>query len=452
MKPLSQTSNVEIKKSTANITELMHKVLDIAKKQGASSAQVYCNHDIGFSVDVREGETETVQFNEDQSISVTIFDGYKKGSASSTDLSEKALIAMVKHANDIAKVSAEDKAFGLADKELMATKFPDLQIYHPWNIEPHDAIKLAIECERQALNEDKRIYKSDSVNVSTVSGCHGYANSHGFNGILCGTRHSISLSLIAKENDNMQRDYDYSVNRNPNYLEPIEVIAKNAVYKTVSRLNAKKANTQKVPVVFSNRVSAGLIASFINAISGGNLYRKNSFLLNAIESQVFPEFVKIYEQPYLEGALGSTPYDNEGVQTRNNVFVDQGILKSYVLSSYTARKLNLKTTANAGGVFNLTVKPTHGSFDEIIAPIKEGLLVTELMGQGVNILTGDYSRGASGFWIENGKIVYPVEEITIAGNLRDIYKNIVAIGNDYNPNLSMKCGSIFVEEMTIAGK
>lgn len=450
MKPLSQTSNIERKESTKNIKNIMQKVLEMAHKEGATSAQTYCNHDVGFSVDVSGGQTETVQFHEDSSISITVFDGYKKGSASSTDLCDKALESMVRYACDIAKISSSDQAFGLADKELMATDIKDLALFYPWDVDPQQAIVQALECERLALL-DKRIFKAESVNVSTMSGSHGYANTHGFNEVLSGSRHSISCCLIAKHNDMMQRDYEYSTSRNPDNLASLKIIAKNAIDKTLSRLNARKVKTQKVPVVFSNRVSSGLISSFLNSISGSNLYRKNSFLLNSLGQKIFPEFMNIYEQPYLLGALGSSPYDSEGVQTRNNVFVDKGILNLYVLGSYSARKLGMQTTANSGGVFNLTVDANADSLEQIIAPINKGLVVTELMGQGVNILTGDYSRGASGFWIENGQIAYPVEEITIAGNLKDMFSQISAVGKDVNPNHAIKCGSILIDHMIVAG-
>lgn len=451
MKSLMQTSNFNPKKSTKDITELMQRVLLIAKDVGATSACVSANHDVGFGVDVRMGETETVQFSEDAGVSVTVYIGNQKGSSNSTDTTDTALQTMVQHAYEIAKVSAMDKAFGLPEKELMATNIPDLDLMHPWDINPEKAIDLALECETKALSLDKRIENSDGVHVASASMAHGFANSHGFHGVIHGTRHTISCSLIAKENGAMQRDYEYTTSRNPENLLTIDKLADNVVLNTVNRLGAKKIKTQKLPVIFSNRVSAGLIGNFIGAISGGNLYRKNSFLLNSLGTKIFPDNICIHEQPYLLQALGSSPYDAEGIATRNNLIIENGILNQYILSTYSARKLGLETTANSGGVFNLTVDATMNSLDEILKTMQTGILVTELMGQGVNILTGDFSRGASGFWVENGEIKFPVEEITIAGNLKDMFLNIGAIGSDINNNSALRCGSILIESMIVAG-
>ncbi|KTC65499.1 peptide maturation protein PmbA (plasmid) [Legionella adelaidensis] len=451
MQTLSQNTNRSEPKSTKELVEIMHQVLNLAKKQGATDASVAVNHDSGFSVDVRMGEVETVAFSEDKGVSVTVFFGHRKGSASSTDTSEKALNSMIAHACDIAKVSAVDPCSGLADKELMTNAYPDLALYHPWNISPPDAIEKAIQCEKQALASDKRIVNSDGCNIATYNFSHGYANSHGALGIIDNTRHSISCSLIAAEGEAMQRDYDYTTTRNPEDLMDIAILANSAASRTTSRLGAKKLKTQKVPVIFSSRLSHGILSSFINAISGANLYRKNSFLLDYLGKQIFPQWVRIYEQPHLLGALGSAPFDGEGVPTRNNVFVTEGTLQQYVLGSYSARKLGLKTTANSGGVFNLTIDPNSGDLPQLLKQMDTGLLVTELMGQGVNGLTGDYSRGAAGFWVEKGQIQFPVEEITIAGNLKNMFRNIIAVGTDINPNVATRCGSILIEEMMLAG-
>ena len=310
---------------------------------------------------------------------------------------------------------------------------------------------MALSCEQQALAMDKRIGNSDGVNLSTYTFCHGHATSQGFAGVVNSSRHSISCSLIAKAGEVMQCDYDYTTARHAKDLLAIELLADSAVKRAVSRLGAKKLKTQKVPVLFSSRLSSGLFSSFISAISGSNLYRKNSFLLDSIGLQLFPKGIRVYEQPHLLGGLGSSPFDGEGVVTRNNVWVDDGIICQYVLNSYSARKLGLKTTANSGGVFNLTIDPTAGDLSDLLQKMDKGLLVTELMGQGVNGLTGDYSRGASGFWVEHGKIQYPVEEITIAGNLKDMYRSIVAVGHDINPNLATRCGSVLIEQMMVAG-
>lgn len=451
MRTLPQNINRGRLKSTEELSAIMQDVLKRAHQQGATDASVAVNHDTGFSIDARMGEVETVAFSEDNAISVIVYKGLRKGGASSTDTSPAALDAMISAALDIADVSAADPCFGLADRELMSNAYPELALCHPWAITPPEAIELALSCEKQALTMDKRIGNSDGVNISTYTFSHGYANSYGFSGVVDSSRHSISCSLIAKEGEAMQRDYDYTTARHAKDLLPIELLAKSAVQRAVSRLGAKKIKTQKVPVLFSSRLSGGLFSSFINAISGSNLYRKNSFLLDSIGQQIFPSSIRVYEQPHLLGGLGSTPFDGEGVLTRNNVLVENGKLCQYVLSSYSARKMGLQTTANCGGVFNLTVDPTAGDFNDVLKKMGTGLLVTELMGQGVNGLTGDYSRGASGFWVEEGQIQYPVEEITIAGNLKDMFAAIAAIGTDINPNVATRCGSVLIEQMMVAG-
>lgn len=447
----SEHNNRVAVKSTKNLPELMQDVLERARKKGASDAMVSVNHDSGFSVDVRMGEVETVTFNEDKAISLVVYFGHQKGAASSTDTSDQALDALVSAACDIARVSAADPCFGLAEPELLNNHFPDLSLYHPWEITPPEAIEKALTCETHALALDKRITNSDGVNLSTYAFCNGFANTNGGEGVISSTRHGLSCSLIAKEGENMQRDYDYTTARDATHLNSLERVAQTAVERTTSRLGAKKIKTQKAPVLFSSYVSSGILASFINAINGSNLYRKNSFLLDSIGQQIFPRGFKIYEQPFLLGALGSSPFDAEGVPTRNNVFIEDGILQQYVLSSYSARRLGLKTTANSGGVHNLTIDATAGNLQALLHQMDTGLLVTELMGQGINGLTGDYSRGAFGFWVEKGQIQHPVEEITIAGNLKEMFKSIVAVGSDINPNIATRCGSLLIEEMMIAG-
>ncbi len=448
----TQHNNSEVHKSITELTRLMSDVLELAKKEGATDAAVAVNNDRGFSVDVRMGEVETVAFSEDKGVGLTVYIGQRKGSASSTDTSPAALESLVRAACDIARVSAEDPCFGLADKELMTKDYPDLDLYHPWSITPQQAIEMALQCESHALSLDKRIANSDGVSVSSYEFHHAFANTYGGEGFTRSTRHSMSCSLIAKEGDEMQRDYDYTTARDAQNLVDAHTIARNAVDRAVSRLHAQQINTQEIPVIFSNRVSSSLLSSFISAISGSNLYRKNSFLLDSVGQQIFPEYIRIYEQPYLKGALGSSPFDSEGVPTRNNVFVDQGRVMQYVLGSYSARKMGLKTTANGDGVHNLTIDPTAGDVTELLQTMDTGLLVTELMGQGINGITGDYSRGASGYWVENGVIQYPVDEITIASNLKDMFKRILAVGDDLYPNIATRCGSILIEKMMVAGK
>lgn len=452
MGTLEQNINSSAVKSTEELKAFMKQVIEKAKAQGASDASVVMNHDCGYTVDVRMGDVETVEFSEDKSIGVTVYQGTRKGSASSTDTSPEAIDAMVAVALDIAKVSAADPCFGLADQSLVDNNLPELDLYHPWDLEPTLAIEKALACEKKALATDKRITNSDGVNLSTYSFMLGYANSHGCNAVVKSSRHSASCSLIAKEGDTMQRDYDYTTARDSHHLLDLDALAKQAAQRATSRLGARQVKTQKAPVVFSSRLSQGLFAAFISAISGSNLYRKNSFLLDSIGQRIFPEFIRIYEQPHLLQGLGSAPIDGEGVPTRNNVVIEKGELQQYVLGSYSARKLGLKTTANSNGVHNLTIDSTTGGLNDILKQMDTGLLVTELMGQGINILTGDYSRGASGFWVEGGKIQYPVEEVTIAGHLKQMFQLIAAVGDDINPNIATRCGSVLIEEMMIAGR
>ncbi|QBR83949.1 metalloprotease PmbA [Legionella israelensis] len=451
MQLITEHNNTDLVQSTKQLKTLMQEVLSRALQQGATEAAVSVNHDQGFSTDVRMGQVETVAFGEDKGIGLTVYYGHRKGSASSTDTSSEAIDALVKAACDIARISAEDPCFGLADKELLTNDYPQLELYHDWNITPAEAIEMALACESDALAADKRIVNSDGVSVSTSSVHYGYANTKGAEGIVHGTRHGVSCSLIAKLKDEMQRDYDYTTARRAEDLLPAKKLAESAVDRALSRLGAKQIKTQKIPVVFSSRISSGLFSSFISAISGSNLYRKNSFLLNACGQRIFPSFISIYEQPHLPWGLGSASFDSEGVPTRRNEFVKEGQLCQYVLGSYAARRLGLQTTANSDGVHNLTISPNAGELEDILKIMGRGLLVTELMGQGVNILTGDYSRGASGFWVEDGKIQFPVEEVTIAGNLKTIFQQIRAVGTDINPNIATRCGSVLIEEMTVAG-
>lgn len=448
---LPENTLITQEKTDNDLKKIMDYVLSYAKTIGASDASVDVNYNHGFSVDVRKGDVETVAFNEDKSVSVTVYNGHQQGSASGSDTSIGALEAMVLAAYGIAKVSAADPCFGLPDRDLMTNQYVELDLFYPWELTPPEAIDLAIRCEREAFALDKRISNSDGVSVSTYSFCGGFATSQGANALLRSSRHQMSCSLIAQAGEAMQRDYEYTVARKSSQLLPVDVLAARAVHNATSRLGAKKISTQTVPVVFSSRVSSGLFSSFINAVSGSNLYRKNTFLLDSLGKAIFPKMIQVYEQPHLPNALGSAAFDNEGVPTRANRIVIDGCVNQYVLGSYSARKLGLKTTANAGGVFNLTVDATTGSLPTVLKLMDKGLLVTELMGSGVNILTGDYSRGASGFWVENGEIQYPVEGITIAGNLTDMYKSIAAVGSDINPNSATRCGSVLVESMMVSG-
>lgn len=452
MKTLLQNSKRTSHKLVNDPSVILHDVLARAKSCGATDASVSVSHDTGFSVDLRMGAVETVAFSEEKGVSLTVYIGQKKGSASSSDLSNAALDAMVSAAIEIAKVSASDVCFGLPEKELMSANYADLDLYHPWDITPEKAIEMALQCEQHARRVDKRITNSDGVNISTYAFSNGFANTHGAFGVTDSTRHSMSCSLIAAVDESMQRDYDYTTSRMSEGLVDLEHLANRAAERVVSRLGARQLKTQKMPVLFSSRLSSSLLSSFVGAVSGSNLYRKNSFLLDSLGKRIFPKGFRIYEQPHLLRALGSSACDAEGVLTRNNVIIDDGVLCQYILGCYSARKMGLKTTGNSGGVFNLTIDATAGNLSSLLKQMDKGLLVTELMGNGVNGLTGDYSRGASGFWVEQGQIQYPVEEITIAGNLKDMFLGMVAVGCDINPNSAARCGSILIEEMMVAGE
>ena len=427
-------------------------LLDEAKKQGASAAEAGLSQENGLSVSARLGDVETIEHHCDQGLGITVYFGQRKGSASTTDLSPDSIKETVSAACSIARYTSEDEYAGLPEKELLATEFPDLELNHPWGITVNGAIALAIECEDAARTYDAEISNSEGASVNTHQGIHVMGNSLGFLHGYISTRHSLSCSVLAQRGDSMQRDYWYSVSRNALSLEqPIE-IGKKAAERALRRLEGRSLSTRQCPVLYSAEIASSLLASFIGAISGGNLYRKSSFLLEALDSQIFPEFIHIHEQPHLKGALGSAAYDGEGVATKTRDIVSDGILRSYVLSTYSARKLGLNSTGNAGGVRNLTITPGELDYQGMLKQLDTGLLVTELMGQGVNMVTGDYSRGAAGFWVENGEIQYPVEEITIAGNLKDMFKNIIAVGNDVDYRGNVRTGSILVERMSIAGE
>jgi PmbA protein len=401
---------------------------------------------------VRLGDVETIEHHCDQGLGVTVYFGKRKGSASTTDLSAASIKETVGAACSIARYTSEDEYSGLPEQELLATEFPDLDLNHPWDISVDGAIALAVECEDAARNYHEEISNSEGASVDTHQGVRVMGNTLGFLQGYTSTRHSLSCSVLAQRGDSMQRDYWYTVARNAPDLESAVDVGKKAAERTLRRLEARSLSTRQCPVLYCAETASGLLGSFIGAISGGNLYRKSSFLLNALDTRVFPEFVRIHEQPYLMGALGSGTYDGEGVATLTRDIVSGGILQGYVLSTYSARKLGLHSTGNAGGVHNLTIDPGKLNYQDMLKELHTGLLVTELMGQGVNMVTGDYSRGAAGFWVENGEIQYPVEEITIAGNLKDMLKNIVAVGNDVDYRGNIRTGSLLVERMSIAGE
>ena len=431
---------------------LVSDILDEARGQGADACEVGVSLDAGLSVGVRMGDVETVEFNRDQGFGITVYQGKKKGSASTSDSSPEAIRETVKAACDIAGYGSEDPCAGLADAELMAKDLPDLDLYHPWGIDAEQAIELALKCEDAGRSFSGKISNSDGANVSTHQGCRVYGNSHGFIGSYISSRHSLSCILIAQQADDMQRDYWYTYARDGNDLESASDVGLKAAERTVARLGGQKVATGQVPVLFAPEVASGLLSHFLGAISGGSLYRQASFLLDHLGKPVFPDWVRIHEQPLLRKGQGSASFDNDGLATRAKDFITDGVLSNYLLSTYSARKLGMESTANAGGVNNLFMDSNAGDQDELLKQMGTGLLVTELMGQGVNTVTGDYSRGAGGFWVENGVIQYPVSEVTIAGNLKDMYMNLVAAGNDYDRRGNVQTGSILISEMTLAGE
>ena len=436
------------------------KVLELAKSLGADGAEVAMSRQQGLSVGTRLGEVENVEFTNDGALGITVYQQGRKGSASTADLSEKALAQAVEAAVNIAKYTSVDDCSGLADKELLAMQAQDLDLYHPVAISTEQAIEIAKECELSALDSDKRITNSDGANLDCFSGFKVYGNSHGQLVGYPSSRHSLSCVVIAGSDDGMQRDYAYDVNRDFSLLDSGISIGKKAASEVISRLNPQKLSTMKVPVLFRADIANTIWGHFIAAISGGNLYRKSSFLLDAIGKEVFPNFLSIEERPHILKALASSAFDSEGVLTQDRDIITDGALQTYLLTSYSARKLGLTTTGHAGGIHNWQVTDKNitskgskeADFDAMLKTLGTGLFVTELMGQGVNIVNGDYSRGAAGFWVENGEIMYPVSEITIAGNLDKMFKGIVAVGSDVDKHGSISTGSILIDEMQVAGQ
>lgn len=434
------------------LKQMAQEVLRAAKAAGATAAETEISTGFGQNISVRLDEVETIEYNRDKGMSVTVYFGERRGHASSSDLSPQALQDTVEKACSIARYTAQDPFCGLADAALLAKCVPDLALYHPWDISVEDAIALARRCETAALETDTRLTNSEGASVSVHESLFVYANSHGFCEGYPTSRHGISCSVIAEENDTMQRDYWYHSARAPGDLESAESVGRKAGERTVRRLNPRAITTQQTPVLFEASIASGLVSHLISAISGSNLYRQSSFLLDALGQQVFSPLVNISERPHLAKGLASSAFDNEGVATTDRELVADGVLQGYVLSSYSARKLGLTTTGNAGGSHNLIVKSGQQDFAGLVKTMHKGLVVTELLGHGINLVTGDYSRGAAGFWVENGEIQHAVDEITIAGNLKDMFKGIAAVGNDVLVQGSKQCGSILVEQMTVAGE
>ena len=435
---------------TARLSDLATGVLARCRARGASQAEISINEDSGLSVNVRLGEVETVERTGDRGVAVTVYFGQRKGSASTADLQESSLEATVDQACAIARFTEEDSASGLADPTLMAHEFPDLDLWHPWNLDADTAVALAVQAEAAGRAADRRISNSDGASVSSGQSVAVYANSHGFVGAERSTQHSISCSLIAGKNAGMQRDYWYSAALDASELESAAQVGRHAAERTVARLRPRQIATGDYPVLFAPEMARSLIGHLLGAVSGGALYRRASFLLDSVATKLFPDWFSIIERPQLRRGLRSASFDAEGVVTREQELVRDGVLARYVLGSYSARKLGLATTGNAGGIHNLFVAANAEGGAAMIRAMGRGLLVTELMGQGVNTITGDYSRGAAGFWIENGEVVHPVDEITIAGNLRAMFMAIEAVGNDVDRRSHLLTGSILVGKMTIA--
>ena len=435
----------------ADLLALVELALEEARALGASQAEAAVSMDVGLSVSVRLGEVETVEYQRDRGMGVTVYFGTRKGSASTADLSPAMLRETVAKACSIARFTAEDPCAGLADPDTLATEIPDLDLAHPWDVTPERACEMALECEAAAMAVDARITNSEGAGVSTHRGVRAYGNSLGFLAAYPGTVHSLSCAVLGSSGDEMERDYWYSTARDWRALESAASVGRASGERAVRRLGARQLGTMKVPVLFAPDVARGLVGHFVGAVRGGSQYRRASFLLDAAGQQVFPDWFSISERPHLPRALASAPFDHEGVATRDRELVTAGVLLGYVLGTYSARKLGLRTTGNAGGTHNLLVHGRGRDFAGMLALMDRGLLVTELMGQGVNGVTGDYSRGAAGFWVENGVIVHPVHEVTVAGNLRDIYRQIAEVGADVDARGGIRTGSILVEQMTVAG-
>ncbi|MEL7449558.1 MAG: metalloprotease PmbA [Pseudomonadota bacterium] len=430
---------------------LVGDILSEAKGLGATQAECAVSVDAGLSVTVRMGDVETLEYHRDRGLSVTVYFGKAKGAASTADLDPAAIRSTVKKACTIAGYTAEDQCAGLADADRMATEVPDFDLDHGWGISPEDGISIATRCEDAARALDTRLTNSEGATVNTHRGLQVYGNSHGFVAGFAATSHSISCSMIGQDDNGMQRDYWYTTARDPADMESAESVGEMAAQRTVRRLGSRKIKTCKAPVIYPAELARGLIGHFLAAIRGSSQYRQTSFLLGAAGTQVFPDGFQISERPHILKGLGSTAFDSEGVATSNRELVADGVLDGYILGSYAARRLGLKSTGNAGGVHNLIVAPGMLDREQLLAEMDTGFLVTELMGQGVNPVTGDYSRGAAGFWVEGGEVQYPVHEVTVAGNLKDMFRSIQAVGSDVDTRGKVRCGSMLIESMTIAG-
>jgi len=448
----SNTAMANVKQSHQPLADIAQMVIDEAKHQGASASESAISRAQGLSVTVRLGEVETVERHRDKSLVVSVYFCQRTGSASTSDFDRAAIKDTVRAACSIAKYTAEDECNGLADADRLATEFPELDLYHPWAPGVEQAIERALECETVARDTDARIKNSEGASVSTQESLEVYANSNGFMGSMEATRHGGSCAVVGETESGMQRDYWYTSARDVADLEDAQTVGAKAAERTLRRLDARQIKTCQAPVIYEAPIASSILSHLISAIRGGSLYRNASFLIDHLGKQIFPDWVHIHEQPLLPKAIGSSAYDNEGVATMTRDIVKDGVLQGYVLDSYSARKLDMQTTGNAGGVHNLTFDSGGKDLPELCKTMDKGLLVTELIGFGVNNLTGDYSRGAAGFWIENGEIQYPVEEITIAGNLKDMFMHVAEVGADVDTRGNVRTGSILIDNLTVAGE
>ena len=435
----------------SEVKDAVSEVLEHAKKLGATAAEAAMSSTSGLSVSTRMGEVETIEFNQDGGLGISVYVGNNKGSASTADLNPKTLRTVVEKAIDIAKFTSDDPFNGIADKELLEFAPQDLDLYHPWEVSPEQGIELCHQAEQAALNADERIVNSDGASFSSPQGLRVYGNSHGMIAGYPRTRHSISTMVIGKEGEQMQRDSAYTVARHKDDLNDAAKVGLEAATETLAKLNSQKLGTMKVPVIFRADIANSLFGHLVSAIGGGALYRKSSFLLDSLGTKVFSDCVNISERPHLLKGLASSPFDAEGLKTVDREIIQGGELQTYLLASYAARKLSMAPTGHAGGIHNWLVEQTHADLKALLKTMGTGLLVTELMGQGVNTVTGDYSRGAAGFWVENGEIQYPVSEITIAGNLKDMFKAVVGLGGDIERRGGIQTGSVLIEQMQVAG-
>ena len=426
-------------------------VLQYARERGATACEAEVSEGVGQTVTVRQDEVETIEYNRDKSMGISVYIGQRRGHASTSDFSREAVRATADAALSIAKFTAEDEFAGLADEGLLARDIPDLDLFHPWDLPVERAIELARACEQAAFAVDKRITNSEGATVSSQQSHFAYGNSLGFLAGYPTSRHWISCAVIAGKGDEMQRDDWYTSARDAAGLDSAEKVGATAGRRALARVGARKIATVQVPVLFEAPVAASLLGHFVSAVSGGSLYRKSSFLLDSLGKQVFAPFVEIVEDPLIVKGESSSPFDEEGVATHRRAVVEGGVVRGYFLSSYSARKLGMQTTGNAGGTHNLLMKDTGQDFNALLKQMGRGLLVTEMLGSGINMVTGDYSRGAAGYWVENGQIVHPVHEVTVAGNLKDMFTGIVAAGNDIIKRGGRQCGSILIDRMTVAG-